>query len=152
MPAGWDLTGATCSDGATPASVGLDPGENVTCTFANTKLGSLVVVKRAVGGDDTFPFTSPPLGSFSLTTVTGTAQPSFTNLPPGSYDVSETVPAGWDADSGDPVCSNGEQRRHITVAPGETVTCTFQNTKQGPIVVKKQAVGGDGAFDFAAAG
>src|SRR4249919_3094214 len=36
-PEGWKLTSATCSDGSSPGSIGLAPGETVTCTFVNTK-------------------------------------------------------------------------------------------------------------------
>ena len=79
---GWDLTGATCSEAAARRAIGLDPGETVTCTFTNTKRGSLTVVKNAAGGDGTFPFASQALGAFNLTTVNGTAQRLFSQ--PGS--------------------------------------------------------------------
>ena len=71
----------------------MDPGENVICTFANTKQASLTVVKQTAGGDGTFVFASQTLAptSFSLTTSGGTAQQSFTNLTPGVYDVAENV-------------------------------------------------------------
>ena len=49
-----------------------------------------------MGGDGTFPFASQALGGFNLTTVNGTAQQIFSNLVPGAYDLSESVPAGWD--------------------------------------------------------
>ena len=74
MPAGWDLTGATCDNGAAPAAIDLGAGENVSCTFTNTKRGSLTVVKQAMGGDGYFDFTSSLPGAFVLTTVNGTAQ------------------------------------------------------------------------------
>ena len=62
MPAGWDLTSATCSDGSDPGSISLAAGENVTCTFTNTKRVD-TIVKQAVGGDGGFRFTSQTLGS-----------------------------------------------------------------------------------------
>ena len=37
VPAGWNLTSATCDDGSAPASIGLAPSETVTCTFENTE-------------------------------------------------------------------------------------------------------------------
>ena len=74
MPAGWDLTGATCTDGSNPGSINLAPGEDVICTFQNTKRGSLTVVKNTVGGDGVFTYTSQTLGGFALTTTGGTAQ------------------------------------------------------------------------------
>jgi hypothetical protein len=36
VPAGWDQTSATCDKGETPASLDVEPGETVTCTFVNT--------------------------------------------------------------------------------------------------------------------
>ena len=93
------------------------------------------MVKNAVGGDGTFDFTSHGLGSFSLTTAGGTAQQSFTNLAPGTYAVSETVPAGWDLTGA--TCSDGSNPASIDLAPGENVTCTFENTKRGSLTVVK---------------
>jgi hypothetical protein len=37
IPSGWDLTGASCSDGSPPARINLAPGETITCTFTNTQ-------------------------------------------------------------------------------------------------------------------
>ena len=143
---GWDLTSATCSDGSNPASIDLAAGENVTCTFTNTKRGSITVVKQAVGGDDTFEFLSSNFGAFNLTTVGGTAQRSITGLTPGTYNVSETVPAGWELTSA--TCSDGSNPNSINLAAGEDVTCTFTNTKLDTIVVYKVAAGGDATFPF----
>lgn len=36
IPAGWALTGATCSDGSDPENIDLAPGATVTCAFTNT--------------------------------------------------------------------------------------------------------------------
>ena len=104
-----------------PDSVTLAAGDVVTCTLQNTKRGAVVVVKQAEGGDNIFQFSSQTLNPaiFSLTTVSGTAQQSFTNLVPGAYDVTETVPAGWDLVS---ECTNRANPASITVAPGLTVT------------------------------
>jgi plastocyanin len=146
VPADWKLESATCSDGSSPASINLAPGANVTCTFTNTRLNGLTIVKNAVGGDGSFAFTSQALGSFVLTTTNGTAQQAFQNLAPGTYAVSETVPAGWTLTSA--TCSGGRNPASITLAQGESVTCTFVNTKLASLTVVKTAVGGDGAFAF----
>src|SRR5262249_7100735 len=42
-PAGWDFTGATCSDGSAPSAVVLAPGEVVTCVFHNVKRGRILI-------------------------------------------------------------------------------------------------------------
>jgi hypothetical protein len=59
VPAGWNLTGATCSDGSNPSSINLGVGEVVTCTFNNTKLATLTVVKAGTGSGTV---TSSPAG------------------------------------------------------------------------------------------
>ena len=38
----------------------------------------------------------------------------------------------------DAKCDDGSPVTNINVDPGETVTCTFNNTKQGKIVVEKE--------------
>ena len=91
------------------------------------KQGSLTVVKNAVGGDGTFEFTSQALGNFSLTTTNGTAQRTFADLAPGTYAVSETVPAGWKLTAA--TCSDGSNPASIGIVAGESVTCTFANSK-----------------------
>ncbi|MER2531639.1 MAG: IPTL-CTERM sorting domain-containing protein [Candidatus Competibacter sp.] len=148
VPTGWRQTGATCDNGNSPSNIQLAPGQTVKCTFENEKQDTIIVVKRAVGGDGTFPFVSQTLGNFNLKTVKGEAQKSFTNLRPGIYDLSETVPAGWTL-SGTPTCSDGSPVNHIDLRAGETVTCVFIDLKQNTIIVEKQTQGGDGAFAFA---
>ena len=148
VPAGWDQTGAACSNGDAPDSVTLNAGSVVTCTLQNTKRGAVVVVTNAVGGDDLFYFASQTLrpSPFNLTTVSGTAQRPFTNLVQGLYDLTELVPAGWDLAT--PVCSDGSSAASIGVQPGETVTCVFTNTERGALTIVNLAAGGDSRFDF----
>ena len=38
VPAGWNLQSSTCDDGSDPATVSVQPGEIVTCTFTNQKI------------------------------------------------------------------------------------------------------------------
>ncbi len=143
LAAGWDLAGVTCvlADGSPAATVPVERGvgitlasiDGVTCTFTNTKLGSLTVVKNTVGGDGTFEFSSQTLTPtlFSLTTVGGTAQRVFDDLLPGvTYDITETVPMGWVLTSA--TCDDGSPVGAITIDPGEAVTCTFLNNIQTP--------------------
>ena len=146
VPDGWDLTGATCDNGDTPDNITLGTGETVTCTFANTEQDTITVVKQTTGGDGAFDFTSSQLGDFTLVTSGGTASQRFSNLSPGSYSISETVPDGWELSGA--TCDNGDDPASITLAAGESVTCTFANTEQDTITVVKQTTGGDGAFDF----
>jgi hypothetical protein len=154
VPAGWDLTSATCDDGSAPGAIGLEPGETVTCTFVNTQRAKIVIVKNTVGGDGTFSYTG--LGGFSLTTSGGTASTSFDNQLPGTYAVSEVDPTpSFDFTSlacSDPSGNTTTSGRTATIAldPGETVTCTYTNTRRGTIIVEKQTNpdGAAGSFSF----
>lgn len=148
VPAGWDLTSATCSDNSNPASIDLAAGENVTCTFANARQGTIIVVKRALGEDRAFSFVSASLGNFDLTTVNGEVQRTFSNLSPGTHDVSETVPLGWELSGGDPTCSDGSPASSINLGAGETVLCVFINLQDDTVVIEARTTGGDGSFPF----
>ncbi len=125
---GWVQTSATCTDGTTtmsPTSITLASGATVTCTFTNTKNGTLIVDKVTNPTGDTTSFSISATGSGTITgggagTVTDATNKSYT-VAPGTYSVTETVPSGWTQDSN--TCSN------VTVAAGETKTCTITNTK-----------------------
>jgi hypothetical protein len=116
VPPGWRLTNAGCADGSNPASISLGAGKDVTCTFANTKGGSLAVVVNATDGNGSFAFTSTALGDFSVATSGGTGQKGFANLAPGVYDLNEVITAGWD--QGAASCSNGSNPATVSVAAG----------------------------------
>lgn len=159
VPSGWDLTSATCDgEGNTPASINLAAGETVTCTFTNTKQGTIVIVKDVIGNPDPTDFTfqnnfgnSHPV-SFMLdedNDVTLPASRSFAVLP-GEYAVSEDALTGWQMESA--TCDQGETVGSIDVAPGETVTCTFVNEELISITLIKNTIGGNGAFDFTLTG
>lgn len=58
----------------------------------------------------------------------------------GVYDLNEVITAGWDL--GAASCSNGSNPVTVSVAAGESVTCTFENTHVQttmffPIVAKR---------------
>jgi hypothetical protein len=175
VPASWDLTGLACAltvsgsgsstfglptvpvhPGSTgAASISLGAGDTVTCTFTNTKRANLIVVKNTVGGNGEFPFAGtgsevPP--SFTLATISGTANTQFSDIIPGAKTVSETVPNGWDltgvscsiTDSGAgtsayvpatmPVNQGNSGGASITLAAGDTLRCTFTNTKRANLI------------------
>ena len=156
VPAGWDLTGASCSDGSPVTAISLQAGETVTCTFTNTKRGHIIVdkVTNPSGDAQSFSFdasggTSPAYVDFNLTDA---AAPNDQTLKPGSYSVVEGTVAGWDltgltCNDANGSVSPGTRTANITLDPGETVTCTFTNTKRGSIKIIKDAVPND-AQDF----
>ncbi|HEX5589631.1 MAG TPA: hypothetical protein VFX65_05020 [Candidatus Limnocylindrales bacterium] len=145
IPAGWDLTSATCDMGETVDDIDLGAGETVTCTFTNTQRGHIVVdkVTNPSGDPQSFSFDAGGSG-YSDFSLTDAAAPNNQEVVPGSYSVSETVPSGWDLTSA--TCDQGETPASLDVGPGETVTCTFVNTKRGTIIVEKQTspTGGEG--------
>jgi hypothetical protein len=131
--AGWDLTSTSCDNGgANPSSIILAAGKTVTCTLTNTQRGHIIVknVTNPSGSSQSFAFTAG-WGSFSLT---GGGSSDSGPIVPGSYSVSETSVAGWDQTA---TCDNGGSPGSITLAAGQTVTCTFSNTQRGHIIVKK---------------
>ncbi|MGH3370886.1 MAG: prealbumin-like fold domain-containing protein, partial [Nocardioidaceae bacterium] len=138
VPSGWEQTGATCDDGSDPSSIDVSAGEVVTCTFSNRKRGTIVVIKDATPNDpQDFSFTaggglSP--ASFQLDDdADGTLSNTrvFNDVAPGSgYSAAETVPTGWSQVSA--TCSDGSPTSNVGVSAGETVTCTFVNTRGYP--------------------
>jgi hypothetical protein len=174
VASGWIQAGASCTGGDDPSSITVSPGENVICTFTNAPLGSSTVVKNSVGGEGLFGFTwdnNVPEGEASTfdldTTGDGTESRDFSYklLPLIEYDVSETsVPAdvgpygqSWvqssvgcvdpDQDSTAPNANDGAT---IIADTGETVTCTFTNTLDGTLIVRKETIpdGNGTAFSF----
>ncbi len=137
VPADWDLTAIVCDDansgilqGAT-ASINLEVGETVTCTFTNTQRATLVIGLDAPGSAPTaFDFTTVGLAPAAFALQDGQTQP-FTGLLPGqSYVVDDQPPPpGWVFDevlcsAPPPVCVPGSVT--VTPLPGQAVTATFR--------------------------
>ena len=112
--------------------------------------GSIVIKKETTpnGATDTFSYTAEsPLSPGTFNLQDGGTR-TFSDVTPGSYDITESVPSGWDLDSitcvlptnGDSTVSVVKPTVTIDLAPTETVTCTFNNTKRGKIIVEKQTV------------
>jgi hypothetical protein len=152
-PAGWDLVSLDCSasSGVTPTTdvpnrtvtFDLDsPSDIVDCTFTNRARGTIEVVKITDDGFGPFDFTSNTLtpAAFTLTTTAagagGQDSQFFGDLAPGTYDVAETVPAGWNLVSSS--CDDGSDPAAIGLSGGEDVVCTFHDARQqGAILVTK---------------
>jgi len=117
--------------------------------------GHILVDKVTVPGGDPQVFTFDPSWSGTDFTLTDASAPHDSGpLAPGTYSVAETVPLGWALTSA--TCDDGSPVNNIDVAPGETVTCTFVDSKVPPgkatITVQKVAVGGDGTFSYTTTG
>ena len=164
---GWDLTDLACSDsaqddaddsntsvGTRTATFDVQPGEEITCVFTNTKRGSITIEKQTIGGDGEFDFTSADVTEFDSAQLADDETAGPVLVVPGNYSVSEDSKTGWDltdlacSDSGqdDADDSNtdlGTRTATFDVRPGEEITCVFTNTKRGSITIEKQTVGGD---------
>ena len=151
VPAGWDLTNINCVDpsggtstAGSTATVGLAPGENVTCTFTDTRRGAIIVQKIAQGPDGMFNFAGSQ--SFAITTTGGSGQDTtaYASVAPGTYTITETVPPGWSLTALS--CSDGSTTNlgtataTVGVSAGETVTCTFTNTRLASLTIVKHAI------------
>jgi hypothetical protein len=143
LPNGWDLTSAECTGGETPDNITPEKGEDVTCTFTNTKRGHIIVDKVTDGGDDTFSFdatggTNPVYTDFILT---GAGNPNDQELKQGNYSVTELSKEGWYLDTTTCLSSidDTETAENLELDAGETITCTFHNTKIKSLEVTKTA-------------
>ena len=164
---GYELADITCSDeedaegastdaGAT-ATINVQAGEDVTCTYTNRALGSVTIVKETDPDEDPnetdFSFTSdlPGSGNDSFTLQDDGSQGPVA-VSAGSYQVTEGDPAGDGYELADITCSDEEDAEGastdagatatINVQAGEDVTCTYTNralgSEQGQVVVEKQ--------------
>ncbi len=180
VPVGWDLISSTCvssiGDTETAGNLELDAAETITCTFTNRKRGSIKIIKNAIPDDvQNFAYTSTSdqtttIGSFNLdddglgggdAACTGgncLMMQTFSNLKAGDYSVTEGDVANWaltdlscTASDGSSGAQDGDDPTAlITLAAGGSVECTFENTKNGKIIVEKQTIpdGATTSFTF----
>ncbi len=165
IPLGFDLIKVGCVEDGTnnsttdlvnrQATIKLEAGETITCTFTNGQRGHIIVdkVTNPSGDPQSFNFTltggpSTLNQSFSLTDAAAPYDSDLI-LPGSGYSVAETVPGGWVLTGA--TCTDGSPVADIALSPGETVTCVFTNTRRGTIVVEKQTDpdGAPGTFTFA---
>ncbi len=144
------VSSVSCDSGkggaaGTSHSFSVDFGDQVTCTITNTRKGTIVVEKQTLpdGSTQQFSFTPSYGAAFQLSDG---QQNTSAALAPGNYSVSETVPAGWSLTSA--TCDDGSSPSAIALGAGETVKCTFTNSKDGKVIVKKVMVGGTDTFAF----
>jgi hypothetical protein len=149
---GWQLTDLSCTTGGSGdkttgiATFTVTAGSDITCTYTNTELGAIHIVKNTVpaGSSQSFSYTtSSNLSSagFSLTGVFGANESDFSGLLPDTYTVTELSQTGWDLTNlscDDPSGSTSGATATITLPAGATVTCTYTNTQEhGAIKIVK---------------
>jgi hypothetical protein len=140
--AGWSLAGASCSLNAgtagpyTPGSnITLAAGDTMICVFTNTKQSHLIVdkVTSPSGDPASFSFTTTGTG-YNPFSLTDAAAPNNQTLAAGNYTVNETPIIGWNLTGASCSVNGGTAGPYtpgstITLAAGDTVQCTFNNTK-----------------------
>ncbi len=139
--AGWS---GDCSGANSTTTVTMDADKTCTATF-NLKPGSIKVCKDVVPDDASLwdftlsgptPGTKDDLGDSQCHT--------WSDRTSGDYTLSEATQAGYDTsvDCG----AKGSDNDHnitFTLNPGDDVTCTFTNVKQGTISIVKDAAPDD---------
>ncbi|MCB0071043.1 MAG: hypothetical protein KDE20_06275, partial [Caldilineaceae bacterium] len=174
--AGFELSGLTCVDSdltsvngivngmsmgypiTRTASIFLDPGETVRCSFTNVEENTITVEKVTIPAtSDSFSFDAGTLGTFTLRD--GEVQP-FANVAAGAYTITEDdpTPAGYAltdvycVDSATGQTINGDVDTgsvDLTLTLGERIHCTFVNTQLGTVIIKKAtAPAGGSGFSF----
>jgi len=137
--AGWTLSGIVCSDGdsfqnGNTAVFNIDIDESVTCVFTNLGAGKIVIVKKTFpsGAGGFFGFTG------EITTGLEDGDDAMRKVAPGTYTVTETGKNNWALSGIDCKDNNSVQNGNtavFNVEAGETVTCVFENTQNGKIVI-----------------
>ena len=156
VPAGWTLSGTNCGQGVNPANFTVPAGQTVTCTFTNAVNTGMIKVLKKVDGTQvagwvvnaTNPAAPATISPSQVTTVaSGTSDFALSKVVTGgsTTTLSEVLQAGHTA--GAVTCTSPNQTSqtgqagsvNVTVKPGETWTCTFNNTtnKANVTVVKK---------------
>jgi hypothetical protein len=105
--------------------------------------GAIVVEKQTVpdGASQLFPFTGDATGS-----IADGQQIVVSELWPGTYTATETVPPGWErisieCDDGDSTGNPATATASFVVDAGETVTCVFTNSSAcAPLVLSGDTV------------
>jgi hypothetical protein len=127
--------------GTRTVSINLRPTDTVDCTFTNRQRGRIIVEKQTDpdGAAGSFTFTGTAAG-----TISDGGQIVVSNLVPGAYTSTESDPTpAFDLTS--IVCDDsnssgnlGTRTATFNVEAGETVKCTFTNSKRGQINIHKR--------------
>ncbi len=145
--------------GTTSTSFNIVKGQNVTCTFTNTRYGSIVGTKYLVNADGTHVGTLQDWTIYLLlngqsiknTTTDATGNYSFTNLLPGNYTVNEntsntnyTQLYGWT----DSTCTLPSYNLDLSGGGVNSTANDFCNFQNGSISgFKYNDINGNGIYD-----
>jgi hypothetical protein len=135
-------------------SGGLTDSQALAVTVTNVAGGNITILKNIVGGgfadmDFNFTFAGSP---FAISQNDGGGFTQI-DIPPGTYNVTETVPAAWSlssiecgVDQNNTGATNGI---NIVLEANENVVCTFNNTPDPGSIVIVLDTDPNAAQDFA---
>jgi uncharacterized repeat protein (TIGR01451 family) len=109
----------------------------------NSVAGKIIIEKQTLPDGSANSFEFDPSWSIDNFTLKDGETNDSGWLIPGTYSVSEIVPAGWDLTnatcvaSSDPTHAFDPRADEFTLIAGDSITCTFTNTKLGSINVCK---------------
>jgi hypothetical protein len=159
IESGWSFTQVSCNNdeqywttGVEQVSVKVNPGEDVTCTFVNTRdTGTIEVRKEVISSSENGLFDLLVNGNVEAEDVADGGTTGAIALSTGTHSVSEL--AGTDTSLADYhttyLCTRdgdefttgiGTVVSDIAVATDEAVVCTFTNTRYAEIIIEKEAV------------
>lgn len=148
----WTCSNQTSGNGTTIALT-LAAEQNLTCTFTNTRdRGTLVVKKNVVNPDggevaDAHVFNITVSGQSNGTIAEGT-DATYTNLPTGTYTVTELPDGSYTFVSYSSDADANAAGAQVVITKGQTTTLTVTNMqKKVEIVVHKNVVAYDGQTD-----
>jgi hypothetical protein len=134
-------TGENDNTVSTGKSVTVSPGEDVVCTFTNTRdTGHITVIKNLYPNDDAGKFNLNIDGTSYATNIGDSGTTGSVRVLTGSHNVSETAGTSTSLNSYDSWfwCTNeesgaGTSTDSFTVNSGDDVTCYFTNVRLGTL-------------------
>lgn len=138
-PSGYQASAWTCTGGTlTGTSVSVANGANVTCTITNTAVQPRLTLVKAVNNGTTgattaaTAWTLTAAGPSTITGATGSGTVTSANVPVGTFNLSETGPAGYTASAW--VCTGAASTTAatVTIGLGNAAICTITNTAIAP--------------------
>lgn len=146
IPAPWVVTAQDVGDDAADSdadaagateTIALGVGEDNLTIDAGLVLPATIIVEKLTDpvAEGTFAFTG------DIAAELGHEDSASSEVLPGTYTVTETVPEGWALI--DISCTAGGSgdvdtgTATYTVASGDEVTCTYTNTNEGTVIIEK---------------
>jgi hypothetical protein len=163
LPAGFALTDIACTGvpaGSTTVNLATRTvtlsaaataaGTNATCTFTNTRPTQLTLRKTVTndngGTQPATAWTLSAAGPTAISGATGAAAVTNATVNPGTYTLTESAtPTGYTASSYSCVKNGGAavSGNSITLAAGDTATCTINNDDRPATLTLRKTVTND---------